>query len=110
MKEQIVIDENGYVVDNSVLVDDKGNYQDFEMKDNYISLDIPYNLFDFIKPRWNGSQWVETASEEEKEKLFPKQEQQPSKEEILEQQLLQTQAALAELQANILLQSQGGTV
>lgn len=48
-------------------------------------------------------------TEEEKEKLFPVQ-QQLSKEEILEQQLLQTQAALAEMQANILLQSQGGTV
>lgn len=52
---------------------------------------------------------VVELTEEEKEKLFPVQQPQPSREEMLEQQLLQTQATLAEMQANILL-NQGGTV
>ena len=50
---------------------------------------------------------VMELTDEEKERLFPVQQQQLSKEEILEQQLLQTQAALAELQSNILLQNGG---
>ncbi len=46
-------------------------------------------------------------TEEEKESLFPVQESQPNRVEQLEQQLLQTQAQLADLQEQILL-NQGG--
>ena len=52
---------------------------------------------------------VTELTEEEKESLFPVQEPQPNREEQLEQQLLQTQAQLADLQEQILLNSNGGT-
>lgn len=48
-------------------------------------------------------------TEEEKETLFPKQEPQPTEAELLKQQLLETQAQLANLQEQILLNN-GGTV
>lgn len=53
---------------------------------------------------------VVELTEEEKESLFLVQEQQPSREEQLEQQLLQTQALVANLQEQILLNQNGGTV
>lgn len=46
-------------------------------------------------------------TEEEKESLFPKQEPQPTEAELLKQQLLETQAQLAELQEQILLNNGG---
>ena len=52
---------------------------------------------------------ITELTEEEKESLFPVQESQPSREEQLEQQLLQTQALVANLQEQILLNQNGGT-
>lgn len=46
---------------------------------------------------------VVVLSDEEKESLFPTPVQQPTETELLKQQLLETQAQLAEMQYNILL-------
>ena len=47
-------------------------------------------------------------TDEEKEILFPKQEKEPTETEILQKQLLETQAIVANLQEQILLNQNGG--
>lgn len=51
---------------------------------------------------------VAELTDEEKEKLFPTKTPEPTKQELLENQLLETQAILASLQEQILLKSNGG--
>lgn len=58
-----IIDKNtGEVIEKCVLyINDHIQY--FQMEENYIAVD--YNSKNFIKPKWNGTEWIESATQEE---------------------------------------------
>jgi len=53
------IDENGFVIDSVAITDSELS------SDVYITEPYPIDNI-LIKPRWNGNQWVEGETEEEK--------------------------------------------
>ena len=61
-ENKTAINEYGYVVDLSVLLID-GKLYEFELKDGQQLVDCPSKTY--VKPRWNGSEWIETATQEE---------------------------------------------
>lgn len=72
-KEVYEIDENGikkevYLanLDNFGNIIDLVGFEITEVKGEIIKIDLPQPL-PFIKPKWNGSEWVEGELEEEKE-------------------------------------------
>lgn len=80
-----VIDNNGYIIDECVEVKNgKVNY--FILEDNQQIVDKYSNALGYAKPKWNGSEWVEGATEEEiqayKEANKPT-EKEPTIEELL---------------------------
>ena len=116
IKVYIKIDENNYITDinSSIFWDYTTNYIQIDegIGDKYAHAQGNYLLkgISDSQGRYNykyENEKVTELTEEEKENLYSIQEKQPNKEEMLEEQLLQTQAAFAELQANILL-NQGG--
>lgn len=64
MKKQVYeVDDNMYLKEIFVAdIDEHGNILD-EDKQGFITVDFPSNLF---KPKWNGIEWVEGETEEEK--------------------------------------------
>lgn len=116
IKVYIKIDENNCITDinssiflssieNYICIDEGFGDKYSHAQGNYLSKPVIDS-----KGRYNYKYIDDKAvelTEEEKESLYPKQEPQPIREEQLEQQLLQTQAIVAELQMNILL-NQGG--
>ena len=86
------VDENGLFVEDvilsepPVLTDENGN----SIADpQYISEPVPQG---FYNPKWNGSEWVEGATQEEIDELTKPQPQEPTVEERLAQteELLKT--------------------
>lgn len=118
IKVYIKIDENNCITDinSSIFLSNIENYIQIDegTGDKYSHAQGNYleNGLADSKGRYNykyANDKVVELTEEEKESLFPEQEPQQSREEQLEQQLLQTQAQLADLQEQILLNSNGGT-
>lgn len=117
IKVYIKIDENNCITDinssvflnsieNYICIDEGNGDKYSHAQGNYLSKSL-MDSKDRYNYRYTDSKVTE-LTEEEKESLFPVQEPQPSREEQLEQQLLQTQAQLADLQEQILLNSNGG--
>lgn len=112
IKVYIKIDENNCITDinssiflksteNYICIDEGSGDKYNHAQGNYLAKSLVDS-----KGRYNYKyvdNKVVELTEDEKESLYPKQEQQPSREEQLEQQLLQTQAQLANLQEQILL-------
>lgn len=59
-----VIDENGYIVDNCVEIED-GKINNFTIKDGQKTVTKYSNALRYVKPKWNDSKWIEGATEEE---------------------------------------------
>lgn len=57
-----IIDTNGNIVDLCVMFVD-GQSQYFKMQEEYIA--VKQYKGNFIKPNWNGTKWIEGATEEE---------------------------------------------
>ena len=57
-----IIDANGNIVDLCVMFVD-GQSQYFKMQEEYIA--VKQYKGNFIKPKWDGSKWIESATEEE---------------------------------------------
>ena len=119
IKVYIKIDENNCITsinssiflrstENYICIDEGNGDKYSHAQGNYLSKGLVDNQGRY-NYKYVDNKVVE-LTEEEKESLFPVQEPQPSREELLEQQLLQTQAIVAELQMNILLNQNGGTV
>lgn len=116
IKVYIKIDENSCITDinssiflksteNNICIDEGTGDKYAHAQGNYLEKTLidsqgRYNY------KYIDSKVVE-ITEEEKESLFPVQEPQPNREEQLEQQLLETQAQLADLQEQILLNNGG---
>lgn len=74
-----IIDKNGYVIDSIIV---KSEFE--EVKDNVVSISQPLGV-SFYNRRWNGYEWVEGETVEEKEKrehLEYLNSNKPSQEEI----------------------------
>ncbi|WP_252225131.1 MULTISPECIES: hypothetical protein [unclassified Clostridium] len=82
------IDENGFYIEDYIYQEDE------QLEDNIITTDIPQGLY---IPKWNGSEWVEGATQEYIESIKPKPKE-LTETEILQKQLLETQNMLLELQ------------
>lgn len=83
MKKQVYeIDGNGLLKEIYVAeVDENGKILD-EDKVDFISIDPPHGLF---KPKWNGTEWIEGATQEEIDELTKPQPSLPTVDERIEQ-------------------------
>lgn len=103
MEYKTIIDGNGNIVDLCVNFTN-GLAQDFTMEEGHRAVER-YSE-NFIKPFWNNSKWIESATDEEIKEWQEKNNstlKEPSETEILQKQLLETQAIVATLQEQILL-------
>lgn len=119
IKVYIKIDENNCIteVTSSIFLRNIENYieidegvgQKYAHAQNYYFKEKPLrDMQGRCNYKYVDDEVVE-LTEEEKENLFPVKEPQPTEEENLREQLLQTQALVANLQEQILLNSNGGT-
>lgn len=116
MKEEYksIIDSDGNMICNCVLfIEDVP--QCFVMNEEYKSVDFCVDIL--VKPKWNGTQWIETATDEEIKAWNEKNEvvKKPTEQQILNAKLLNQNANLQlqieqqkQLNAQILLQLAGG--
>lgn len=116
IKVYIKIDENNCIIEiassiflsntvNYICIDEGSGDKYSHAQGNYLSKSLVDS-----KGRYNYKyvdNKVVELTEEEKESLYPEQEQQPTEAELLKQQLLETQAQLADLQEQILLNNGG---
>ncbi|WP_061343011.1 hypothetical protein, partial [Clostridium botulinum] len=96
---KVLVNNEGFVVEECVLLKDNV-VQNIEKQEGQFLV----NYYDkkYIKPKWDfeKEKWTEGATQEEikeweeESKPIPKE---PTKEELLEKQLLETQALVAEL-------------
>ena len=64
MKNVSIINTNGFCVSRTELTDDEGNLLTYELKKGE-SIVEKIRDATLIYPKWNGSQWIEGATEEE---------------------------------------------
>ncbi|HBJ1646524.1 hypothetical protein SR42_09850 [Clostridium botulinum] len=111
MLDKSIVDLKGDIIYSHILMDGNNNilFSDIEIEitEDMQIVDIPNKTY--IKPKWTGIEWVETATEEEikehEEANKPKPKE-PNETERLQKQLLETQNMLLELQEQILLNKQ----
>lgn len=92
MKQKAIIDSFGYIK-TTVMVDNEDNIcwcDNLKLEPEEKLIDLNYT--DIFRPRWNGVEWIEDASEEEiqasKEENITK-EKEPTSQELLNAQLLE---------------------
>ncbi|NRT78647.1 hypothetical protein [Clostridium beijerinckii] len=117
MEYKTIIDSNGYIVDACVIFIDE-QPQGFMLEEGQQAVDRYDNKkqvfndreVEYLKPKWNGMEWIETATQEELNEAYPSIMVQPTPDEILRAKLLKdnanTQLQLAaqqKLNADILL-------
>ena len=106
MLDKSIVDLNGNIIYSHILMDENNNilFSDIEIK---ITKDMQIvDMYDktYAKPKWTGMEWVESATEEEIKEWDESNKPKESTEvEILQKQLLETQAIVANLQEQILL-------
>ena len=108
MLDKSIVDLNGNIIYSHILMDENNNilFSDIEIK---ITKDMQIvDMYDktYVKPKWTGVKWIETATEEEIKELEESNKPKPKESteiEILKKQLLETQAIVANLQEQILL-------
>ena len=68
----IVIDKNGYKIEFVALNEDK-TPKFYELKEGGIIIETDWNIANtMLKPQWDGSKWIETATQEELNLAYPK--------------------------------------
>ncbi|NFE74379.1 hypothetical protein FDC27_08825 [Clostridium botulinum] len=107
---KVLVNNEGFVVEECVLLKDNV-VQNIEIQEGQFLV----NYYDkkYIKPKWDfeKEKWTEGATEEEiqewEESNKPKPVQ-PTEIEVLQKQLLETQALVAELKYKSILKENGG--
>ncbi|WP_252229667.1 MULTISPECIES: hypothetical protein [unclassified Clostridium] len=107
---KVLVNNEGFVVEECVLLKDNV-VQNIEIQEGQFLV----NYYDkkYIKPKWDfeKEKWTEGATEEEiqewEESNKPKPVQ-PIETEVLQKQLLETQALVAELRYKTILKENGG--
>ncbi|WP_252251312.1 hypothetical protein [Clostridium sp. VAP52] len=100
METKTVIDNNGFIIDLCVNVKN-GELENFNLLDNMKLVERYNKGILFVKPKWNGEEWIEGATEQEIKEYEEKNKPKPkelTETEILQKQLLETQNMLLELQ------------
>lgn len=65
MEHKTIIDSNGFIVSGCEQVKDN-KVLNIELQEGYLIVDfVGINVNKFIKPKWNGAEWEEGATEEE---------------------------------------------
>lgn len=78
MKKQVYeIDSNGFIIEIFVAEVENGEILE-EDKQNFISTDPPHGLY---KAKWNGTKWIEGATQEEIDELTKQQPSVPTLQE-----------------------------
>lgn len=119
IKVYIKIDANNCIVDinSSIFLEDikdyikidEGTGQKYAHAQNYyFPIEKPLKNSKGIPNYKYENDEIVALTEEEKLNLFPVQEKEPTETEILQKQLLETQAIVANLQEQILLNQNGG--
>ena len=100
MQEQkTIIDSNGFIIETNVLFID-GEPQFYELKDGEKAVElltktqtVNNQIVLYLKPQWNGIEWLETATTDELNLAYP------AKESVLttEDRLLSVESALTAL-------------
>ncbi|WP_252226964.1 hypothetical protein [Clostridium sp. ZBS2] len=113
MYNKTIIDKKGYIAIPHILVDENNNIllADLELQDDQEIVEFCKNTT-LLKPKWDLEKegWIEMATDEEIKKWEEANkpvEKEPTKEDLLEQQLLETQAQLVNLKEQILLNNGG---
>jgi hypothetical protein len=71
MDEKTIIDNNGYIVERCVLVDDNNNIKNHTLQEGEKIVIRYLDKFGLVKPQWNGTTWIETATQEEINSAYP---------------------------------------
>lgn len=92
-EHKTIVDNNGYVVEKCVLFIG-GVSQNFNIEEGQEV--VEYCNENYIKPKWNGSEWIEDATDEEIQawKEENKVVQEPTLQETLNAQLSQQNAEM----------------
>lgn len=104
----IVIDSNGFKIE-FISLDKNNEPEKYDLRDGEKIVTTDWNIANtMLKPKWESTtlSWIETATEEEIKEWQEKNNstlKEPSETEILQKQLLETQAIVANLQEQILL-------
>ncbi len=94
----VIVNQQGFVVNDCVILDEDNQPLDYELKENesVVSPFITNNLgTEFIKRKWNGTEWIEGATPEEIAEWNLKhqpQPSQPSELNLLKEQVINLQA------------------
>lgn len=93
------INEQGFIIEHYVGEFKEGNLiTDFGDKTMVLTV-LPKPLI-YIKPRWNGTKWIEGATQEEIEESTKVEPSPPTQTVILEQRLADLELMLAEILFN----------
>ena len=104
-EKKTIINEQGYIVDKCVdFENNKPKF--FKVEDNMRVVDYFKNSGNLVKPKWNGSVWVEGATEEEikTHEEENKVTKEPTEQEKLNAQLLQANAQQQLINASLVKQ------
>ena len=112
MKHVSIVDKNGFCISRTELQDENGVLITFELKEGEQIVEKITNV-EFIKPKWNfeKEEWTEGATQEEikeREEANKPKPKEPTEVELLQKQLLETQAIVAELKYNTIIKENGG--
>lgn len=89
------LNDNNTIKERYVMEEKEAKEKGFVIKE------LPQGMY---KPKWNGSEWVECATEEYIKSLYKRNEIEPSEQEKLNAQLLQLNAQQQLINASLLKQ------
>lgn len=104
-KEKSIIDSNGYLITN-VLIDENNNivFSDVVLEEGQQFVEVfaktqPINGHNqpYLKPQWTGTEWIETATQEELNLAYPVIEESKTELEILQENQALMQKAIDDL-------------
>ena len=76
MNNKAIATIDGELIDKCVIIDNDGEVQGYTIKKNEVLVDI--YIYNFVKTKWIGTEWIETATEEEIKEAYPTIEVQPT--------------------------------
>lgn len=107
--QKIIIDKNGTEI-RSIFVNENNEilYDEFVVTESMKIVDMYDRIY--LKPKWDYEKqiWIEGATQEEIKEANKPANKEPTETEKLQKQLLETQAIVANLQEQILLNQNGG--
>lgn len=89
-EHKTIIDRDGYVIERCVEFKD-GIAQNYIIMEGQQAVELLKIQFvngknvEYLKPQWNGTEWIETATEEELNEAYPVIEEQKTELEILKE-------------------------